>query len=77
MTLVIANGSFILFATVGGILAMSYETVQTRYSIKEILPRLVVAFLCANASFLLTGKATASRLPATLFWIKTSLTDSA
>ncbi|TLP66674.1 hypothetical protein [Microbispora triticiradicis] len=50
MTLVIANGSFILFATVGGILAMSYETVQTRYAIKEILPRLVVAFLATNAS---------------------------
>ncbi|WP_182884173.1 conjugal transfer protein TrbL family protein [Microbispora sp. H10885] len=56
-TLVIANGSFILFATVGGILAMSYESVQTRYAIKEILPRLVVAFLSANASFLLAGKA--------------------
>ncbi|MEU7691065.1 conjugal transfer protein TrbL family protein [Microbispora hainanensis] len=57
VTLVIANGSFVLFATVGGILAMSYETVQTRYAIKEILPRLVVAFLAANASFLLTSKA--------------------
>lgn len=56
-TLIIANGSFVLFGTIGGILAMSYETVQTRYAIKEILPRLVLAFLTVNASFLLTSKA--------------------
>ncbi|MEV7012680.1 hypothetical protein [Streptosporangium sp. NPDC051022] len=56
-TLVLANGGFVLFVVVGGILVMGYETVQTRYAFKEILPRLVVAFLAANASFLLASKA--------------------
>lgn len=56
-TLIIANGSFLLFATAGGVLAMTYESVQTRYAIKEILPRLVLAFLAVNASFLLTSQA--------------------
>ncbi len=54
-TLLNANGSFLLFAIAAGVLAMTYETVQTRYAIKELLPRLVLAFLTANASFVLAS----------------------
>ncbi|MFF4989695.1 conjugal transfer protein TrbL family protein [Streptosporangium saharense] len=55
-TTAIANGAFVMFVVVGGMLTMTYETVQSRYAIKEILPRLVVAFLAANASFVITAK---------------------
>ncbi len=54
---VIANSGFVLFVVVGGILAMGYQSVQARYSVKEILPRLVVAFLASNVSFMLAAKA--------------------
>lgn len=49
--------SFVLLVMVAGIIVMGYETVQTRHSVKEILPRLVLAFLGANLSLLLAGKA--------------------
>jgi hypothetical protein len=52
----IANSSFVLLLTIGTISAMGYETVQTRYAIKEVLPRLTAAFLVTNTSFLLSGK---------------------
>ncbi|MFD0885370.1 conjugal transfer protein TrbL family protein, partial [Streptosporangium algeriense] len=55
-TTAIANGAFVMFVVVGGMLTMTYETVQSRYAIKEILPRLVVAFLAVNASFVITAK---------------------
>jgi hypothetical protein len=51
----IANAAFVLLVLVGGILVMSHETLQTRYSAKEILPRLAVAFIAANTSLLLAG----------------------
>ncbi|MFI6321581.1 conjugal transfer protein TrbL family protein [Nonomuraea sp. NPDC050556] len=56
-TAVIANSGFVLLATVGAIAAMGYETVQTRYAVKEVLPRLAAAILATNISFLLCGKA--------------------
>ncbi|WP_143591742.1 conjugal transfer protein TrbL family protein [Thermoactinospora rubra] len=52
----IANGSFVVLATVGAITAMGYQTVQTRYAIREVLPRLGLAILAANISFLVCGK---------------------
>ncbi len=51
----IANSGFVLLVLVGGILVMSHETLQARYSAKEILPRLAVAFIAANTSLLLAG----------------------
>jgi hypothetical protein len=54
---IIANSAFVLFVVAGGIVAMSHETVQTRHAAKEVLPRIVVAFLAANASFLLASQA--------------------
>ncbi|MFC4058924.1 hypothetical protein ACFOWE_11495 [Planomonospora corallina] len=47
-----------MFVVAGGVLVMGHETVQTRHALKEILPRLVPAFLTANAGLLLTSKAT-------------------
>ncbi|MET8757512.1 hypothetical protein [Lentzea sp. NPDC004782] len=44
----------VLFA---GILVMSHQSVQTRYSIREIAPRLVVGFLAANLSLLFGDQA--------------------
>lgn len=52
----IANTGFVLLATIGAISAMGHQTVQTRYAVKEVLPRLCVAVLAANTSFLLCGK---------------------
>ncbi|MFG1697099.1 conjugal transfer protein TrbL family protein [Nonomuraea sp. NPDC049309] len=53
---VIANSSFVLLTTIGAITAMGHETVQTRYAIKEVLPRLLVAALATNTSFTICGK---------------------
>ncbi|MEV4076644.1 conjugal transfer protein TrbL family protein [Nonomuraea fuscirosea] len=53
---VIANSGFILLATIGAIAAMGHGTVQTRYAIKEVLPRLLVAALAANTSFTICAK---------------------
>lgn len=46
----IANALLVLFLLAGGAVVMGYETVQVRYSIKEVLPRLVFAAIAANAS---------------------------
>jgi hypothetical protein len=51
----IANASFVLLATVGGVLVMTHETLQTSYGIKQIAPRLVLAVAAANLSLLLAG----------------------
>ncbi|MET9241352.1 conjugal transfer protein TrbL family protein [Nonomuraea sp. NPDC003709] len=53
---VIANSGFVLLATIGAIAAMGHETVQTRYAVKEVLPRLLLAVLATNTSFTLCGK---------------------
>lgn len=55
-TAAIANGAFLVLATLGAITAMGYQTVQTRYAVKEVLPRLGLAILATNVSFLLCGK---------------------
>jgi hypothetical protein len=53
----IANTAFVLLVTAGGVLVMTHETLQTSYGVKEIAPRLAVAFLAANLSLILTGQA--------------------
>jgi hypothetical protein len=55
-SLAIADSAFVLLAGIGGILAMTYQSVQTRYAVKEILPRLVVAVFAANTSFVICGQ---------------------
>lgn len=57
VTLGIADSLFVLLAIVGGIIVMTHETVQTRYSVKEIAPRLVVAVIAANCSALIASQA--------------------
>ncbi len=53
----IANTSMVLLVTIGGVLIMTHETLQTSYGAKEIAPRLVVAFLAANLSLAICGQA--------------------
>ncbi|GAA1748550.1 hypothetical protein [Streptomonospora arabica] len=53
--LVVANTAYVLLVTLAGILVMANPTVQTSTSLKEVLPRLVLGFVAANASALLVG----------------------
>lgn len=53
----LANTCFVLLVLAGGVLVMAHETLQTRTSIKEVAPRIVVAFVAANASLALAGVA--------------------
>ncbi|WP_157362323.1 hypothetical protein [Haloechinothrix halophila] len=53
----VANSLFVLFVIAGGFVVASHETLQTRYALREILPRLLVAFLAVNVSLSLTGTA--------------------
>ncbi len=43
-------GCYALLILVAGVVVMAYETLQTRYTIKEIAPRLVVGFLAGALS---------------------------
>ncbi|WP_147425163.1 conjugal transfer protein TrbL family protein [Bailinhaonella thermotolerans] len=52
----LANGCFVLLVMAGGLMLMGYETVQTSYSAKDVLPRLVLAFITANLSRDLAGR---------------------
>ncbi|WP_409461730.1 hypothetical protein [Amycolatopsis sp. GA6-003] len=53
----VANSLFILFVVIGGIVVASHETLQTRVTLKETLPRIVVGFIAVNASLSLIGLA--------------------
>ncbi|MCG3755856.1 hypothetical protein [Amycolatopsis sp. Poz14] len=53
----VANSLFILFVVIGGIVVASHETLQTRITLKETLPRIVVGFIAVNASLSLIGLA--------------------
>ena len=48
--LITANTLYVLFVLAGAVIVMGHETVQTRYSIKEIAPRLVLGAVASNAS---------------------------
>jgi hypothetical protein len=52
----LANTAYVLLVVIGGALLVGHETVQTRYSVKEIAPRLVLGFVAANTSLLLAGR---------------------
>ncbi|MCY9787121.1 hypothetical protein KIK06_24865 [Nocardiopsis sp. EMB25] len=45
-----ANVLFVLLVVAGGLVVMGYRTFQDRYSVGEILPRIVFAFVAANSS---------------------------
>ncbi|MEV1082228.1 hypothetical protein AB0I98_28945, partial [Streptomyces sp. NPDC050211] len=53
----IALACYALLVAIAGVVVMSHETVQTRYSIKEIAPRIPLGFLAAALSLFLGGKA--------------------
>jgi hypothetical protein len=46
----IVNALYLLAVVAAGVLAMTHESVQIRYSIKELSPRLVFGFIAANFS---------------------------
>jgi hypothetical protein len=43
----------VLFVVAAGVIGTAHETVQTRYQVKELLPRLFVGWIAANASLVL------------------------
>ena len=51
----LANSLYVLFVLAGGAIVMTHETLQTRYALKDIAPRLVAGFLVGNASLALLG----------------------
>lgn len=53
----IAVACYALVVALAGIVVMSHETVQTRYSVKEIAPRIPLGFLAAALSLFFAGKA--------------------
>ncbi|MBV9660766.1 MAG: hypothetical protein JO337_06375 [Acidimicrobiales bacterium] len=55
MTAGIADAFLVLFVLVGAAIVMGYETVQTRTGLKDVLPRIVIAAVAANASLAVVG----------------------
>ncbi|MHB6910193.1 hypothetical protein [Streptomyces sp. DB-54] len=53
----ITVGIYVLFVTAGGITVMGHETVQNRYALKQILPRLLLGIVAAATSLTVMGKA--------------------
>ncbi len=53
----LANSLFVLLVLAGGVIVMAHETLQTRTSIKEVAPRIVLGFVTANTSLALAGTA--------------------
>ncbi|WP_344396484.1 hypothetical protein [Streptomyces vastus] len=53
----ITAGIYVLFVTAGGVTVMGYETVQTRYALQQIAPRLVLGMVAAATSLTVMGKA--------------------
>ncbi|WP_194892109.1 hypothetical protein, partial [Catenulispora pinisilvae] len=52
---VLANSFYVLFVLAGGVIVMTHETLQTRYAMKDIAPRLAAGFLAGNASLAVLG----------------------
>jgi hypothetical protein len=46
----IANTVFVLLIVIGGFVITSYETLQTRYTLREYLPKVIGGFLAVNAA---------------------------
>ncbi|HEX5494647.1 MAG TPA: hypothetical protein VFX70_08765 [Mycobacteriales bacterium] len=53
----IANVSYVLLVLAGGAVVMAKETLQTRYALKQVAPRIVVGFIAANASLSIAHEA--------------------
>ncbi|MEA3076324.1 MAG: hypothetical protein QOF60_1232, partial [Actinomycetota bacterium] len=48
---------FVLLVIAGGAVVMGHETFQTRYTVKELAPRIALGWVSANASLTLAGVA--------------------
>jgi hypothetical protein len=55
-SLVVANALLVLFVLAGAFLVTGRETLQTRYGLKEILPRLALAGVLVNANLVVLDK---------------------
>jgi hypothetical protein len=53
--LIIVNTAYVLAIIAAGIVAMTHETVQVRYSVKDLLPRVVLGAVAANFSLTWCG----------------------
>jgi hypothetical protein len=51
----LANTGYVLLLCAGGVLLMTNETLQARYTVKDVAPRLVVGLVASNTSLLLIG----------------------
>ena len=51
----LANTCYVLLVCAGGVLLMTNETLQARYTIKDVAPRLVVGLVASNTSLVLVG----------------------
>jgi hypothetical protein len=51
----LANTGYVLLVCAGGVLLMTNETLQARYTVKDVAPRLVVGLVASNTSLLLIG----------------------
>ncbi|MCP2341174.1 hypothetical protein [Actinomadura rupiterrae] len=49
-SLTVAIACYVLFIVAGGVLVMAHESVQTRYALREIAPRLVIGMVAAASS---------------------------
>src|SRR5207248_6050598 len=48
--------SYVILVLLAGLILMAYQTLQARYTVKEIAPRLVVGFLAGTLSLFLATK---------------------
>src|SRR5438034_570223 len=58
-SLTVVNVGFVLAIITAGITVMTHQTVQIRYSVSELLPRLVVGWIAANFSVPICSQLTA------------------
>jgi hypothetical protein len=49
----VADALLVLLIVAGGVLVMGHETLQSRYALKDVLPRLTVAAVAANLSLVI------------------------
>jgi hypothetical protein len=50
VSLGLADAAYVLLVTIGGVVLLAHESLQTQYSVKEVAPRLVVGAVAANLS---------------------------
>jgi hypothetical protein len=58
LSLGLANTGYVLLVCAGGVILMTNETLQARYAVKDVAPRLVVGLVASNTSLLLVGVGT-------------------